>query len=68
MPGAKIGRMRNVIIEEDVNIVIIHAGTCNIRNQTIPEKLAEEIVSALQDVKSKLPKAHSRVFSKERMI
>ena len=49
--------MRNVNIKEDVNIVIVHAGTCNIRKQTIPEDFADEIVSALRDVKTKLPKA-----------
>ena len=57
-PGAKIEKMRNVNIKEDVNIVIVHAGTCNIRKQTTPDGLAEEIVSALRDMKSKLPKAH----------
>ena len=49
--------MRDVNIEEDVNIVIVHAGTCNIRKQTNPDELAEKIVSTLQELKLKLPKA-----------
>ena len=57
MPGAKIAKMKNVNSEDDANVVIVHAGTCNIRKQTNPEKLAEEIVSTLRDVKAKLPKA-----------
>lgn len=57
MPGAKIAKMKNANIEDDVNVVIVHAGTCNIRKQTNPENLAEEIVSTLRDVKAKLPKA-----------
>ena len=57
MPGAKIEKTRNVDIKEDVDIIIVHAGTCNIRKQTIPDDLAEGIVSTLRDVKSKLPKA-----------
>ena len=57
MPGAKIAKMKNVNIEDDANVVSVHAGTCNIRKQTNPEKLAEEIVSTLRDVKAKLPKA-----------
>ena len=57
MPGAKISKMKEVNIDEDVNVVIIHAGTCNIRKQTNPEKLADEIVSTLKEVKEKLPKA-----------
>ena len=57
IPGAKINKMRNVNIKEDVNIVIVHAGTCIIRKQTIRKDLADEIVSALRDVKTKLPKA-----------
>ena len=57
IPGAKIDKMRNVNIKEDVNIVIVHAGTCNIRKQTIPEDFADEIVSALRDVRTKLPRA-----------
>ena len=36
---------------------MVHAGTCNIRKQTIPEDLEDEIVSALRDVKTKLPRA-----------
>ena len=35
---------------------MVHAGTCNIRKQTIPEDLEDEIVSALRDVKTKLPR------------
>ena len=31
IPGAKIGKMKNVRMEECVNIVIVHTGTCNIR-------------------------------------
>ena len=57
IPGAKIAKMKNVNIEEDVNVVIVYAGNCNIRKQTNPENLAEEIVSTLRDVKAKLPKA-----------
>ena len=57
MPGAQIAKMKNVNIEVDVNVVIVHAGTCNIRKQTNPEKSAEEIVSTLRDVKAKLPRA-----------
>ena len=57
MPGAKISKMKEVNIEKDVNVVIIHAGTCNIRKQTNPEKLADEIVSTLKEVKENLPKA-----------
>ena len=57
MPGAKTSKMKAVNIEKDVNVVIIHAGTCNIRKQTNPEKLADEIVSTLKEVKEKLPKA-----------
>ena len=51
MPGAKILKMREVNIDKDVNVVIIHAGTCNIRKQTNPEKLADEIVSTLKEAK-----------------
>ena len=40
-----------------MNVVIIHAGTCNIRKQTNPEKLSDEIVSTLKGIKAKLPKA-----------
>ena len=57
IPGAKIAKMKSVNIEDDVNVAIVHAGTCNIRKQANPEKLAEEIVSSLRDVKAKLPKA-----------
>ncbi len=54
MPGAQ---MKEVHIDKDVNVGIIHAGTCNIRKQTNPEKLSDEIVSTLKDIKAKLPKA-----------
>ena len=57
MPGARIARMKNVKLEEDANVVIVHAGTCNIHKQTNPENLAEEIISTLRDVKADLPKA-----------
>ena len=57
MPGAKIARIKNVKIEEDANVVIVHAGTCNIQQQTNPENLAEEITSTLRSVKVNLPKA-----------
>eukprot|EP00112_Aurelia_sp_Birch-Aquarium-sp1_P012392 Seg2607.2 transcript_id=Seg2607.2/GoldUCD/mRNA.D3Y31 product="hypothetical protein" protein_id=Seg2607.2/GoldUCD/D3Y31 len=57
MPGSKIAKLKNANIEDDASVVIVHEGTCNIRKQTNPENLAEEIVSTLRDVKSKLPKA-----------
>ena len=49
--------MRNVNIEQAVSIVIVHAGTSNIRKQANPNEPAEEIVSTLRDVKLMLPKA-----------
>eukprot|EP00794_Sanderia_malayensis_P008603 gene8603-9531_t len=57
MPGSKVGKMKNVDIEADSNVVIIHAGTCNIKKQTNPENLADEIVSTLCEVKRKIPKS-----------
>ena len=57
MPGSKVGKMKNEDIEADTNVVIIHAGTCNIRKQTNPESLADEIVSTLCEVKRKVPRS-----------
>ena len=54
--------MKNISMEEYVNIVIVHAGTCNIQKQTNRAEVAEEIVSTLRDLKLKLPKAQI-VFS-----
>ena len=55
-------KMKNISIEECVNIVIAHAGTYNIRKQTNLDDVAEEIVSTLRDLKLKLPMAQI-VFS-----
>ena len=57
MPGARIARMKSTRINKDTDVVIVHAGTCNIKKQTDPEKLADEIVSTLRDIKSSCPRA-----------
>ena len=56
MPGARIAHMKNVHIEKDTNAIIVHAGTCNIRKQTDPDELSDEIVSTLRVIKSRFPK------------
>ena len=56
MPGARIARMKNVNYA-DADVVIVHAGTCNLKKQSDPEELADEIVSTLRDIKSKGNKA-----------
>ena len=56
MPGARIARMKNVNYA-DADVVIVHAGTCNLKKQSDPEELADEIVSTLRDLKSKGNKA-----------
>ena len=56
MPGARIAQMENVHIEKDTNVIIVHAGTCNIRKQTDPDELSDEIVSTLRAIKSRFPK------------
>ena len=57
MPGARISRMKSTWINKDTDVVIVHTGTCNIKKQTDPEKLADEIVSMLRDIKSSCPRA-----------
>ena len=70
MPGARIARMKIVKIEEDPNVMIVHAGTCNIQKQPNPENLAEEIISELRYVKVNLLKAQVafQVFLNEMTI
>ena len=50
MPGARIARMKNVNYA-DADVVIVHAGTCNLKKQSNPEELADEIVSTLRHIK-----------------
>ena len=56
MPGARIARMQNMNYV-DANVVIVHAGTCNLKKQSNPEELADEIVSTLRHIKSNGNKA-----------
>ena len=56
MPGARIARMKNVNYA-DADVVIVHAGTCNLKKQSDPEELADEIVSTLLHIKSNGNKA-----------
>ena len=51
MPGAIIARMKNVNYA-DADVVIVHAGTYNLKKQSDPEELADEIVSTLRHIKS----------------
>ena len=52
-----VRKLRNVNIEEDVNIVIIYAGTCNIRKQAKSRKPCRGNCICPSRCKSKLPKA-----------
>ena len=56
MPGARIARTKNVNYA-DADVVIVHAGTCNLKKQSDPEELADEIVSTLRYIKSNGNKA-----------
>ena len=56
MPGARIARMKDVNYA-DADVVIVHAGTCNLKRQSDPEELADEIVSTLRHIKSNGDKA-----------
>ena len=65
LPGARIARMTSTRINKHTDVVIVHAGTCNIKKQTDPEKLADEMVSTLGDIKSNCPRARvafSRIY------
>ncbi len=58
MPSSKVGTMKNIDIKADTNFVIIHAGTCYIKNkQTNPGNMADEIVCTLYEIKRKVPKS-----------
>ena len=46
LPGARIARMKNANCTK-ADILIVHAGTCNMKNESDPEELAIEIVSTL---------------------
>ena len=56
LPGARIARMKSVNYTK-ADVVIIHAGTCNLKKQSDPEELACEIVSTLSHIQSSCKKA-----------
>ena len=56
MPGARIARMKDLNYA-DADVVIVHDGTCNLKKQSNPEELADEIVSTLRHIKSNGNKA-----------
>ena len=58
MPGARIAQMNKIHIEKDTNVIVGHAGTCNIIKQTDPDELSDEIVPTLRVVKSRFPNMH----------
>ena len=60
LPGARIVRKKNVNYA-DADVVIEHAGTCNLNKQSDPEELAGEIVSTLSRIKSNGNKAQVAV-------
>ena len=56
MRGARIARTKNVNYA-DADVVIVHVGTCNLKKQSNPEELADEILSTLRYIKSNGNKA-----------
>ena len=61
-PGARIAKMKNQRrLEPDSDVIIVHAGTNNLKSAT-PIQLSNEIIETLDDIKSNNPGAQV-VFS-----
>ena len=61
-PGARIAKMKNQRkLEPDSDVIIVHAGTNNLKSAT-PVQLSNEIIETLDDIKSNNPGAQV-VFS-----
>ena len=60
-PGARIAKMKGKEIHSDTNVILIHAGTNDIKS-TEPEALADEVLDTMMQIQEKHKKAQI-VFS-----
>ena len=60
-PGARIAKMKNLRkLEPDSDVIIVHAGTNNLKSAT-PVQLSNEIIETLDDIKSNNPGAQTMI-------
>ena len=60
-PGARIAKMKGKQIDADTDVILIHAGTSNVKS-TEPEALADEVLETMKHIQEKHKKAQL-VFS-----
>ena len=60
-PGARIAKMKGKQIDSDADVILIHAGTNNVKS-TEPEALADEVLETMKHIQDKYKKAQL-VFS-----
>ena len=68
--GMKIKDVVNKVGVCNSDVIIVHAGTCDIKAKT-PEEFSDEIITALQAIKEPgtiAPKLHFQAFCDEKIV